>query len=157
MKNLIVYLMMSVLIVSCSSKKEYEAVNENASLPESFDFNAMNLKVVTSSINHKKQAMTTLYGNIPAIDELKGNAGKEEHTERILTLITWSQKEDPYWYGAKIPDHLLSVEVIKSRQPFSDHSEISYQRYEGKDLKKVDASGTERIHTILSMKPSIMP
>ncbi|REC76748.1 hypothetical protein DRF60_12670 [Chryseobacterium elymi] len=50
MKNLIAYLIMYVFVVNCSSKKEYEPVNESASLPESFDFNAMNLKVVASSI-----------------------------------------------------------------------------------------------------------
>jgi len=157
MKNLIVYLIMSVLVVSCNSKKEYEPVNENASLPESFDFNAMNLKVVTSSINHKKQTMMTLYGTDSAIDDLKDNAEKTEGKKRILALITWSQKEDPYWYGAKIPNNLLSVEIIKSQQPFSENSGIVYQKYEGKDLKKVSTDGTDRIHTILSMKPSIMP
>lgn len=157
MKNLIVYLIMSVLVVSCNSKKEYEPVNENASLPASFDFNAMNLKVVTSSINHKKQTMITLYGTDSAINDLKDNLEKNEGKERILALITWSQKEDPYWYGAKIPNNLLSVEIIKSRQPFSENSEILYQKYEGKKLKKVSTDGTDRIHTILSMKPSIMP
>ncbi|CAI8810719.1 hypothetical protein [Chryseobacterium sp. IT-36CA2] len=157
MKNLIVYLIMCVLVVSCGSKKQYEPVNENASLPESFDFNAMNLKVVTSSINHKKQTMMTLYGTDSAIDDLKDDAEKIKGKERILALITWSQKEDPYWYGAKIPNNLLSVEIIKSQQPFSENSQILYQKYEGKDLKKVNAEGVDRIHTILSMKPSIMP
>lgn len=157
MKNLIVYLIMSVLVVSCNSKKEYEPVNENASLPESFDFNAMNLKVVTSSINHKKQTMMTLYGTDSAIDDFRNGTGKVESKERILALITWSQKEDPYWYGAKIPNNLLSVEIIKSQQPFSENSGIVYQKYEGKELKKVNADGTDRIRTILSMKPSIMP
>ena len=148
---------MCVFIVSCNPQKEYEPVNENASLPEIFDFNAMNLKVVTSSINHKKQTMMTLYGTDSAINDLKDNVEKNEGKERILALITWSQKEDPYWYGAKIPNNLLSVEIIKSRQPFSENSEILYQKYEGKDLKKVSTDGTDRIRTILSMKPSIMP
>ncbi|RLJ32871.1 hypothetical protein CLU97_2336 [Chryseobacterium sp. 7] len=157
MKNLIVYLIICVFVVSCNSKKQYEPVNQNASLPESFDFNAMNLKVVTSSINHKKQTMMTLYGTDSAIDDFKNSAGKVESQEKILALVTWSQKEDPYWYGAKIPDNLLSVEIIKSRQPFSQNSGIVYQKYEGKELKKVNADGTDRIRTILGMKPSIMP
>lgn len=157
MKNLIVYLIMCVLVVSCNSKKEYEPVNQNASLPESFDFNAMNLKVVTSSINHKKQTMMTLYGTDSAIDDLKDTSGKVNGKERILALVTWSQKDDPYWYGAKIPNNLLSVELIKSRHPLSENSQIVYQKYEGKKLKKVSADGTDRIRTILSMKPSIMP
>ena len=157
MKNLINCLILSAFIVSCSPKKEYEAVNENASLPEKFDFNAMNLKAVSSSINHRKQTTMTLYGTPSAIDELKGNPGKDENKERILALITWSQKGDPYWYGAKIPDHLLSVEVIRSKKPFAEHSEIQYQKYEGKELKKADAEGADRINAILGMKPSIMP
>ncbi|MGE8511133.1 MAG: hypothetical protein ACN6N7_00425 [Chryseobacterium culicis] len=157
MKNLIVYLLLCLFTVSCGSKKEYEPVNENASLPESFDFNAMNLKVVTSSINHKKQTMMTLYGNDSAIDELKDHPENNNHKERILALITWSQKEDPYWYGAKIPNHLLSVEIVKSKEPFSENSEILYQKYEGKELRKANADGRDRIRTILSMKPSIMP
>ena len=157
MKNLTVYLIMCVFVVSCNSKKQYEPVNENASLPASFDFNAMNLKVVTSSINHKKQTMMTLYGTDLAIDDLKDNPGKVNGKERILALVTWSQKDDPYWYGAKIPNNLLSVEVIKSKLPFSENTEIVYQKYEGKELKKVNADGTNRVSTILSMKPSIMP
>ncbi|QWT86577.1 MULTISPECIES: cytochrome P460 family protein [unclassified Chryseobacterium] len=157
MKNLIVYLIMCVFVLSCNSQKEYEPVNQNASLPESFDFNAMNLRVVTSSINHKKQTMMTLYGTDSAIDDLKENAGKVNSKERILALVTWSQKDDPYWYGAKVPNNLLSVEVIKSKLPFSENSEILYQKYEGKELKKVNADVTNRVSTILSMKPSIMP
>ncbi|MHC6201527.1 hypothetical protein [Elizabethkingia miricola] len=157
MKNLINCLILSTFIVSCSSKKEYETVNKNASLPENFDFNAMNLKVVSSSINLKKQTMITLYGNPSAINELKGIPDKDDNKERILALITWSQKDDPYWYGAKIPDHLLSVEVIKSEKSFIENSKIQYQRYEGKYLKKVNVDGTNRINKILSIKPSIMP
>ncbi|WP_343686244.1 hypothetical protein [Chryseobacterium gleum] len=157
MKNPIIYLIMYVFVLSCGSKQEYESVNEKASLPEKFDFNAMNLKVVTSSINHKNQTMMTLYGNNQAREELKGKPEKGESKERILALITWSQKEDPYWYGAKIPDRLLSVEVIKSRYPLSDNFDIQYEKYEGPALKKVSASGSERIPAILTMKPSIMP
>ena len=99
----------------------------------------------------------TLYCNESAIDELKDHPENNNHKERILALITWSQKEDPYWYGAKIPNHLLSVEIVKSKEPFSENSEILYQKYEGKELRKVNADGRDRIRTILSMKPSIMP
>ncbi|WP_300691273.1 hypothetical protein [Chryseobacterium sp.] len=157
MKNLIVYMIASAFMMSCSSKKEYEPVNQNASLPEHFDFNAMNLHVVTSSINHKKQTMMTLYGNTSAMDDLKGNATKNENKEKILALVTWSQKDDPDWFGAKIPDHLLSVEVIRSTGTFSGNSGIQYQRYEGKELKKVTGESAERIKIILQMKPSVMP
>lgn len=157
MKNLIVYLIVSAFIVSCSSKNEYEPVNENASLPENFDFNAMNLQVVTSSINHKKQTMMTLYGNASAINELKGTPAKNEDKERVLALITWSRKDDPYWYGAKIPDHLLSVEMIRTNRPLSDSSGIAYHRYEGKGLKKIITEDNGRISKILHMKPSVMP
>lgn len=99
----------------------------------------------------------TLYGNNQAREELKGKPEKGESKERILALITWSQKEDPYWYGAKVPDRLLSIEVIKSRYPLSDNFDIQYEKYEGPALKKVSASGSERIPAILTMKPSIMP
>jgi hypothetical protein len=31
----------------------------------------------------------------------------------VLALVTWAQREDPHWFGARIPDRPLSVEFVE--------------------------------------------
>jgi hypothetical protein len=47
----------------------------------------------------------------------------------VLALVTWAQREDPHWFGARIPDRPLSVEFVLpgGEQPV-------YRRFSGAGL-----------------------
>lgn len=155
------YLFIPALIIflsGCSQKDNTSLINTAASLPESFNFNQMGLKVINSSTNPKKETMSTLYGNDQALAAYKGNGGTQPG--EVIALVTWKQQEDDHWFGAKIPGKLLALELIKTKagQP-ANHPEIVYQRFEGSKLTlNNDTAGRSKsIAYILSQQPSILP
>ena len=52
----------------------------------------------------------------------------------MLSVVTWSQQEDPRWFGGNIPAKTKSVEFVSVG---TGANAYSYQRYEGSPLKKV--------------------
>lgn len=154
--KIICLLSLILICCSCSTGHKNEGVNEAASLPAGFDFEKLGLRVITSSINHNNSTMSTLYANETALRELN-NKTYSAFGDRILVLVTWKQKDDPYWYGAKIPGYLKSMELVKTDRSFSDTPNISYQYFEEKNRLSDTSNNRERINRILHMRPSEMP
>lgn len=61
--------------------------------------------LIASSID--KGTMTTLYGNPQAVAAARKGASYPQ--DATFLLATWTQKEDPHWFGAHIPGALLST------------------------------------------------
>jgi len=144
-------------LAACNDKPDTASlVNNKASLPPSFNFDKMGLKVITSSINKKRHTMSILYGNEQALNTAKLD-NKSIIAGETFALVTWSQQADEHWFGAKIPADLLAVEVIKTTQ--TGENGIQYQRFEGKTLavNSDTLHRFERINYILGQKPSVMP
>ena len=131
-----------------------EVINAKASLPPSFNFEKLGLKVITSTINKRQHTMSVLYGNKSGLEAITVGA-KEVSGNGMLALVTWRQQEDPHWYGANIPGDLLSVELIQA----NSHTSLDYKRFEGKSMAvNADTSGqSKRVKFILDLKPSVMP
>jgi hypothetical protein len=72
-------------------------VNKVAPLPSDLDLKAMGLTVFNSSINKKTGTMSTTYAN-----------------KRVKAVVTWKQKDDEHWFGAKIPGKVVSVKLVKA-------------------------------------------
>jgi hypothetical protein len=155
------YIVLSALIISlasCSGNDEEQLINTKASLPASFNFNKMDLKVINSSINPGKSTMSTLYGNQPALEMMK--SGKAHQGGEVLALVTWKQQEDEHWFGAKIPGALVGIELIKtSTAPNGGRPDLIYQRYAGSELvlNKDTTGKAKSIQYILGQAPSILP
>jgi len=146
------------ILADCSNPDRSKLAHIDASLPASFNFNKMNVKVVSSSINERKSTMSTLYGNAIAMQILKNKEANQNG--EVLALVTWKQQEDTHWFGARIPGKLLDVEVIKTTPGKSaGNPDINYQRFEGSKLiLNTDTTGrSERIRYILAQQPSVMP
>jgi hypothetical protein len=83
-------------------------------------------QVIASFIDRSDSTMSTLYGNPEAAASARG-----AYTQgSALLLATWSQKEDPHWFGANIPGALKSVEKV-SFGPAGP-------TYDGPDPKRLD-------------------
>jgi hypothetical protein len=155
------YLLFPALILSlsaCSGHKDpQESVNKEASLPASFNFSKLGLKVISSSVNQKNSTMSTLYGNDLALKVAK--TGSAVQPDEVLAMITWKQQEDKRWFGAKIPGQIVSLEMLKTTRGITTESIIDYQRFEGSKLalKKDTAGDAESINYIFAQKPSVMP
>jgi len=147
---------MVVLLAACTNtSKNTILVNDGASLPESFNFSKMGLKVITSFINKNQGTMATLYGNQTALQAAKSGSTTTTAGE-TFALVTWKQKADDHWFGANIPGYLQTVEYVKTTQPGNT---VSYQKFEGKTLVLSNDTlhNQERIRYILSQKASIFP
>ncbi len=116
-------------------------INERAALPESLKSLTVNQKFTTSAMNKTAGTMSVLYAG-------KGN----------LTLVTWKKKGDENWFGANVPDSLLTVEVLHSPYPGSAHVEL-YNCFDhnGQLMKQDSLAEITRIGYISSLKPSIFP
>ena len=135
-----------------------ELTNTRASLPPSFNFDQLGLKVITTFINKKQGTTSTLYGNPLALKIATANTNQIVAGE-VLALVTWKQQTDAHWFGANIPGNLQQVELVKSTSSVEKPIVVSYARYEGKNLtlNPDTLNNQDRIKYILSQKPAIMP
>ncbi|CAM3979888.1 hypothetical protein SAMN06265348_104348 [Pedobacter westerhofensis] len=154
----IVFPALILLSAACSTQPNgSQLINKDASLPSSFNFSKMGLKVISTAINKKNATMCTLYGNELALKT--AIAGNAPQPGEVLAMITWKQKEDEHWFGAKIPGELLSLEIIKTTGGQFENIKANYQRYEGKLLTlSNDTTGNEKsMRYIFAQQPSVMP
>jgi hypothetical protein len=114
-------------------------------------------KVITSWVNKHDATMSTLFGNDVAVQYARTNAEKMYPAGSVLSVVTWSQQEDPRWFGGSIPQKTKAVEFVR----VTGTGAYSYERYEGSPLKKV-ASGEgadpkERAAYLLAQRAAVMP
>jgi hypothetical protein len=158
MKKLsILTIAIGLFFAACQSPTAPEKLlNADASLPARHTISDKGLKVITSLINKKEHTMATLYGNPAALQSLQ--SGSKPAAGEELTLITWKQKNDEHWFGAKIPGAIQSLETVKII-PGEKSNAVTYQSFAGPALTaNKDTTGQAgRIAFILSQQPSVMP
>jgi hypothetical protein len=149
-----------LLALSACRQPEVPAgrLNEAASLPPSFDFSKLGLRVLASSINRRQATMATLYGNDLACQTALGGTRAAQSGE-VLALLTWKQQADPNWFGARIPGALQSLELLRAGPTSGGRSAVTYQYFTGKDLilRTDTLHQQERIAYLLSQKPAVLP
>lgn len=128
--------------------------DQAASLPDSIALRPLTGKVITSFVNPKEGTMSTLYGNELAVKSARG--GLAYPAGAVVSLVTWSQRDDPHWFGGRIPKGLQSVEQVR----YGTGGAADYVRYEGTALiKKTEDAGavTQRVTYITKCRASVMP
>jgi len=120
---------------------------DSAALP----FDPFQWKVISSGVDARAGTMATLYGSDAAVDCAR--SGSRMYTAgSVLALVTWSQRDDSNWFGARIPGQIRSVEFVTA--------ERSYQEFGGTPLRRAatpDGSVESRISFILGQRASVMP
>jgi cytochrome P460 len=158
MRSLVLILTMSFALTGCqSTRPEPASINQQASLTSKLPYNPLGWRVVSSWTNERQATMSTLYGNDLAIQNLRASSASPYPPGSVLALVTWSQREDPHWFGARIPSTPQSVEFVS----ISLRQSPSYQKYEGAQLKLVnntDGGATaKRIDYLVSQRAAVMP
>lgn len=110
----------SLLVAGCANEQHHDLYNESAShidVPE-IGFNPLEGNVISTFINVKDTTMSTLYGNDSAARHAQQRTPYADGD--LLSLVTWKQKEDPYWFGGNIPDSVAAIEIVRfeSGKPF---------------------------------------
>ena len=145
-------------LVSCSDKTNPRVVtrlNDEAALVGDLPSNPLKGRVITSWINKRDSTMSTLYGNDVAVQYARTNGENIYPAGSVLSVVTWKQREDPRWFGAKIPQKVGSVEFVAVTGPGA----YTYQRYDGSPLKKVEdgIAPHDRAAYVLSQRAAVMP
>jgi hypothetical protein len=156
---------LSLLGCSDNNQKTSAEINQGASLAGEFaaglPANPLQWKVITSEISQTDSTMATLYGNDLAVQYARTHAQHSYPAGAVLSLVTWTQQEDPRWFGAKIPATAKSVEFVTVGSAADGKPSYSYQEYGGAPLKKLSAeegrNPNDRAEYILSQRAAVLP
>jgi hypothetical protein len=143
-----------------------EVVNNNAAnLPARLPWQPLGWSAITMFVDPETRSMATLYGNDAAIRAVRartdaparGSGSPAYSAGAVLALVTWAQRDDPHWFGARIPDTPLSVEFVQVGGAVEPNS---YRRFMGTGLSEdhlpADAAA-QRTTFILDLAPARLP
>lgn len=154
---------LSLSMFGCSGAetKISATINQGASLFGPLPANPLQWKIITSTIDKADSTMSTLYGNDPAVRYARANSQHSYPTGSVLSLVTWTQREDDRWFGAKTPDRVKSVEFVFVDAAADGRQSYSYREYEGAPLTMVfEQKGftpNDRAVYLLSQRAAVMP
>ncbi|GEM_PF-2264231 len=155
----VIYNIIIVMLVVFSCGEAPEKVNKSVLLSEIFPFEETGLKAITSVINPQRETTSILYGNDCALESLK-TPGLSIKGQKTLVLVTWKQRDDPNWFGAKSPSDFLMLEILKTNEDFSQIEKVSYKMVKSKNTGSNAETGNKqkkRIQLITSIVPAVMP
>lgn len=160
MRYFVLIISLACITVACTNKQA-GLYNQHASVKasDSLDFNPLQGTVICTGINAEQHTMFTLYGNEMAVLHCKMVNNSRYPAGAILSLVTWEQKPDERWFGANIPDHIQSVEILRFDSVPGKGSLPVYNYYSGRPLKinLHPPDEKERILAISSEKMSVTP
>jgi len=123
--------------------------------------NPLAWRIISSAIDPANGTMSTLYGNDLAVGYARANSQHDYPAGSVLSLVTWTQMDDPRWFGAKIPSQVKSVEFVTVGAAGSGADQYSYEVYTGSPLKKAAdrpyGAPPDRIANLLSTRAAVMP
>jgi len=144
--------------------------NRAADLPATLPYQPLGWNAITMYVDPKTHTTATLYGNQAAMQAAQArnsasatpvpaSATLVYPPDAVLALVTWAQRDDPHWFGARIPDVPLSVEFV---QAVAGGQTSTYRRFAGTGLTlKQDqpAAGVaaERTNLVLGLAPARLP
>ena len=165
MKRAALLVLLALAVTGCAPKHKdpAELYNKQAQVPNSLPFDPLQWRVITSGADKPTSTMWTLYGNDAAVDYARASATPYNYpAATVLALVTWSQQDDPHWFGAEIPGPIKSVEFVQflTEQP-NGKTTAGYTVYEGAPLAKAPdadaATQSARIAAISTLRASVMP
>lgn len=136
-------------------------LNKSAALTANLPSNPMQDKVITSWIDRRDATMSTLYGNDIAVQYSRTSQQQDYPSGTTLSLVTWTQQEDPRWFGARIPAKVKSVEYVMVKTGPDQRTSYTYESYAGTPLRKTGGqqgpTPTPRAAYLLSQRAVVMP
>ena len=152
-----------VLILTGCSQPNARVItrfNRKAEISGELPYNPLQWEVIASTLNHKDHTLATVLGNDRAIAHARKNATHAYPAGSVLCVITWSQEEDPRWFGGNIPGNVRSIEFVEV-QSAQDHETYLYTLYGGSPLKKLvstdEKSPRSRAAYILGQRAAVVP
>ena len=163
MKTIQVLAVALLLLIGCSepNARVKTRLNRDAEVSGELPYNPLQWEVIASTLNHNDHTLATVLGNDRAIAYARKNATHAYPAGSVLSIITWSQEEDPRWFGGNIPGKVQSVEFLEVQSGPDGGGTYLYSRYGGSPLRKLvsieEKSLTGRAAYILGQRAAVMP
>ena len=137
-------------VCGCRGKKiaDSDLYNVQAGGGAGLPYPVMEWKAITAVVDRGDETTATLFGNDAAVAAAR--AGTAYPAGAVLGLVTWQQREDPHWFGARIPGRPVSVEFVVVG------ATTGYREFAGDPWREV-AGGAERVEAIEGMKAAVAP
>jgi len=139
------------LPISSASVQGQEVLDNAASrLPKGLLVNPLDWAPVTVYSDPQKHTMSVLF-----VDSKEIGAGTPVDDGSARALVTWTERDDPHWFGARIADKVVSVEIVRP----SASNETAYRMFGGVGVALVDANATKTAHaaSIQGLHPAQIP
>ena len=152
-----------LMLIGCSqpNARVTTRFNRDAEVSGELPYNALLWEVIASTLNHNDHTLATVLGNDRAIAYARKNATHAYPAGSVLSVITWSQEEDPRWFGGNIPDNVRSVEFLEVQSGPNHGGTYLYSLYGGSPLRKLvsteEKSPNGRAAYILGQRAAVMP
>jgi hypothetical protein len=135
-----------------------EVVNNGAAtLPASLPYQSLGWSPVTLYVDPNLHTMSALFRSSAAPPRSSTAPASGYAAGTLLALVTWGQREDPHWFGARIPGDPSSVEFVQIGN--GGHAE-NYRRYTGSKLTEIrttQEAAARRIQFLLGLTPARVP
>lgn len=135
--------------------------NQAAALPASLPYQPLEWRAITMYVDRNAHTMSSLYGNdkaMQSVDAQSNASGTPAYMPgAVLALVTWEQRDDPHWFGARIPAIPQSVEFVEV--PTAGQMN-HYRRFAGEGMAEAHmepAEEAERMKFILNLPPARLP
>ncbi len=105
-------LVLMMAMCGCGGKKvaDTDLYNVSAEVRGGLPYPVMEWKAMTAVVDRGAGTTATLFGNDAAVAAAR--AGAAYPAGAVLGLATWREREDPHWFGARIPGDVVSVEFV---------------------------------------------
>jgi hypothetical protein len=149
----------TIPITKAHANREQVVNNAAASLPSSLPWQPLGWRPITMIVDPKTHTTATLYGNDTAMQALdrRGAPGLAYSSGSVLALATWAQRDDPHWFGGRIPGAPQRVEFV---QISAGRGTNGYRVFEGSALVETHPAAGDaarRASFILNLKPASLP
>ena len=111
-----------------------EVVNNHAAeMPARLPNSPLGWGALSAFVDPREKTIAVLFGDDAAVKAARARGsntarnGGRYPAGSTLALVTWNEREDPHWFGARIPDSLRWVEYV---QVGSDGKAGAYRRYD---------------------------
>lgn len=133
--------------------------NAAASFPSNLPWQPLGWRPITMFVDPRTHTTATLYGDDTAMQvlERRGAPVLAYPSGSVLALVTWTQRDDPHWFGGRIPDTPERVEYV---QISTGRGTNGYRVFEGSALVETHPAvgdAARRTGFILNLQPAFLP
>jgi len=152
-----------LMLIGCSqpNARVITRFNRDAEVSGELPYDPSQWEVIASTLNHNNHTLATVLGNDRAIAYARKNATHAYPAGSVLCVITWSQEEDPRWFGGNIPGDVRSIEFLEVQSSQDHGGTYLYALYGGSPLRKLasteEKSPTGRAAYIVVQRAAVMP